>query len=266
MSWPGASAFAATVVLALVGCVEVEEPPPGEILLPATDRDYTFPFTTALAGSGKQAVTRLAIAGNVGTVDLLGRSLPVLIYEFGPWPEIGVDVYQGLAVGRNYWYVVFAYCEGTQLDGVWIEGTDGQPMEWEPMTGSCSHTTQSTTRTISFPVVDMPYPVMEHGYTFSGGSLAYDGDNPGTVRLGAADMVLLPFEGVDCRDCPGGGPGGWWELHALFYDPTLHRACFGIFYMEPGVPDRVLLEYSLTLPNLAHIAGAAEFTATWTTP
>jgi len=76
-------------------------------------------------------------------------------------------------------------------------------------------------------------------------------------------MILLPFESVDCRSCPG-ADGGWWELHALLYDPGRKLACFGVFYMlQPG---QVELHYSISLPDLSDTGSGASFTATWTTP
>jgi len=263
---PLAWILVASVGVAACGDDGISVPDAGEeprIIVPATHVDYRLPFTFDADGFGSQAIAGISVDGSVGTIGVLAEQLPILVFSWGPWPEAGVNVYQGLIVAADRWYTSFFYCREGRFWSVWLEGTDSFPLGSELARGDCVRAAGAVTRSVDFPAVDMAYPKLEPGYTFSGDSLRYDGVHPGLVRLGGVDMVLLPFESVDCSQCPGGGGEGWQELHALIYDPGAQRACIGIFYME--VPGTITMAYTITLPDLSD-PGGARFTADWETP
>jgi hypothetical protein len=234
------------------------------ITLPPTSGTLDLPFTIALSGSGTGTVGQISIVDGAGVVSVHGRSIDAVVYERQPWPEFGYTLYQMLAVDDDAWYVLWAYCDGQTLEHFYYEGTDGTALDTEPATGTCAGTDQASTVSVNLPAVDMPTPETDLGFTFLGAELELDGVNAGRVHIAGRDMVLLPFESVDCTSVCGAG--SWHELHALLWDREAGRACFGIFYMTVGMDDRVALTYSLTLPDLSDPAGYTVFDAMWDVP
>lgn len=231
----------------------------------ATDQPLPLDFTVAISGGGTNRVGDIDVTSATGSVIINGASYQVVSYEMQPWPGFGYTLFQTLAVRSDAWYVLWFYCDGSVLSGLYSEGTDGAALRYEPATGSCLFSSTPSQPQVQLPAVDMPYPPHAAGFTFAGAALTLDGSAPGSVSLGADTMVLLPFESVDCTTACGADPG-WWELHSILYDPINGRACFGIFYMFPDRPNQVDLTYSLTLPNLSDPAGYTTFTAIWGVP
>lgn len=234
------------------------------ITLPPTSGTLDLDFSISLSGAGTNTVGQISMVDGAGTVRVHGREVDAVVYERQPWPEFGYTLYQILAVADDAWYVLWAYCSGQTLEHFYFEGTDGTSLDTEPATGTCAGTDVPSTTQVDLPAVDMPLPETDLGFTFLGADLDLDGVNPGTVHIAGRDMVLLPFESVDCTGVCGAG--SWYELHAILWDRDAGRACFGIFYMTIGTDDRVALTYSLTLPDLTDPAGYTTFAATWGVP
>lgn len=194
----------------------------------------------------------------------MGAATSLVVYEHQPWPSMGLELFQALAVTDERIYVVWFYCAGATLQHLWTEGTDGAPLEYEVATGACSYSETPSAAAVTLPAISMPLPALEPGFTLSGPAVEYDGTSPGVVRLADVEYTLLPFkDSVDCTDC---GEPGWWELHALLWDERGARLCFVIVYLWADDPEHALLTYSLTLPELSDPAGYALLSATWTAP
>lgn len=268
------------VVLLVLGCLacggEVEDDPvdaapPGadasteRIVVGATDATLELDADIDVTGAGSSLVGVIEVSGGVGEVVVDGDSLPAFVYEVQPWPDAGYTLLQALAVAPDRWYVLWFYCQDGTMTGVYTEGTDGTALAWEEGTGTCILDSGPVTPSIVLPAVDMPWPPLVTGWTASGPELDLPGAGPGTVRIGAVDYQVLPFETVDCTEVCG--TPGWYELHALLYDPAAGRACFAIFYFQLDRPGQVTVSYSVTLPDLSHPAGSGlVLPADWTVP
>lgn len=232
------------------------------IVLPATDAALALPFTASILGQGSARVGAIDLVGGVGEVTIDGAVTAIATHERQPWDEFSLTLFQGLAVAPDRWHVLWFYCEGDALTGLYLEGTDGAPLSYEGASGSCNDLAAPSTPQVRFPAVDMAIPSLAPGFVASGPDLGLVDGEAGWVRLGGAPpLIVLPFDRVDCTtEC---GSPGWWELHAILWDPGLQRACFAIFYFREGDPD-VLVTYSLTLPDLSDPAGVTELAAAWT--
>lgn len=228
------------------------------IVADATDASITLDFDVTLTGSGSSFVGSVDVRGATGTIVLGGETFPVLAYERQPFDEY--VLFQMLAVSTDRWFVVWAYCVGTDLAYFYFEGTDGTELAYEPASGICADGPGPLTTAVQFPAIDLPLPTLYEGFTIDGPSVQVPSGAPGTVDLGDV-LTVLPFEAVDCTvDC---GAPGWRELHTLLWDQANGRVCFGIFYLFEDDPE-VLLAYSLTLPDLSDPAGDVALPAEWT--
>jgi hypothetical protein len=228
------------------------------IVVAATDASITLDFDVAITGSGTSFVGDIDVQGATGTAVLDGETFSVLAYERQPFAEY--VLYQMLAVSTDRWFVVWAYCVGTDLTYFYFEGTDGTALDYESASGVCAEAPGPIEVEVQFPSVDMPIPNLYEGFTIDGPAVQVPSGAPGTVDLGVVHTVL-PFEAVDCTvDC---GAPGWRELHTLLWDQVSGRVCFGIFYLFEDDPE-ILLAYSLTLPDLSDPAGDVALPAEWT--
>lgn len=231
------------------------------IVAGATDGQLALPFTFGATGQGTSDIGAVSLDDGAGTVQVKGHDVASLAYQrqpFGQW-----TLYQVLGVETDRLWVLWLYCNQGSLQFVYLEGTDGTPMHYEQAMGTCAEPAGSSAAHAVFPAVDMPLPTPLAGYTLTGPDISLPGAAPGHVKLGAQDLVLLAFEDVDCtQNC---GTPGWREIHTLLWDPEGKRVCFAIIYLfQPGQP--LLIEYSLTLPDLTDPAGQTQLDATFTTP
>jgi hypothetical protein len=233
------------------------------IVIPAT-RGLVSADTVTLSGSGTSDIGEVAITNGVGTVRIGGQDVPALVYERQPF---GADtLYQTLAVSADRIHVLWFYCQAGGMTNAFYEGTDGTEVTNETASGTCADTLASASQPVSFPAVDMPTPPLVTGYTVTGPDLSIPSGAPGWVNMGSTWTVLV-FEDVDCTSCEA---QGWYELHALLWDPGAPALLYGVFYLfSPGTP--VGLDYlSPILPTLGtpyeNANDNAGFTATFTTP
>jgi hypothetical protein len=232
----------------------------GSIAVAATSGTLELPFSLDAVGAGTSTIGAVEISGAVGSIVIDGASLAAVAYERQPF-DVYV-LYQLLAVDEDRLFVVWLYCQGAELVHLYWEGTDGTALDQEMASGSCDGVEAASTAQVALPAVAMEYPATLQGYSIDGPLVHLDGQGAGSLDLGAGPMVVLPFEDVDCSDCPG---GPWSEVHTLLWDPAGARLCFAIFYLfSPGDP--VVLTYSLTLPDLSDPAGQTELEATFSVP
>jgi hypothetical protein len=235
------------------------------IVLGATDATLELDVDIGVSGAGSSLVGAIDVSGGVGDVVVAGDPVPAFVYEVQPWPDAGYTLLQALAVAPDRWYVLWFYCQDGTMTGVYAEGTDGTPLAWEEGTGSCSLGNGPLRSAVSLPAIDMPWPPLVGGWMASGPDLDLPGEGPGTVRIGAVEYQVLPFETVDCTEVCG--TPGWYELHVLLHDPAAGRACFAIFYFQLDRPGEVTVSYSVTLPDLSHPAGSGlVLAADWSVP
>lgn len=183
--------------------------------------------------------------------------LPVLVYEeqpFGEW-----TLYQSLAVAPDGWTVIWFYCSEGMLTDVYFETTTGLPLQYELASGTCDIVPGSSETEVSFPGTEFALIYNGEDFSIDGADIAVIGGQLGTVVLDGIEHVLAPFETVDCADCGG---AGWFEVHAILWDPVAVRACFAIFYLLPDA-DEVQMTYAMCLPDLVDPMGSIFLPAKW---
>jgi hypothetical protein len=220
-----------------------------------TDSDFS------VAGAGSSTIGRFSVTHGAGTIELAGRQVAAASYQRQSFPDL--NLYQTLAVEKDRLWVLWFYCSTTNgsLTGIYYEATDGTPVTFEAASGTCQDSNQTSTVDVQFPAFDLVVPPLLPGFTIDGPDVHLDGAAPGTVTLGGARLTVLVFNTVDCSGC---GTPGWTELHALLWDPTAGRVCFGIFYLFSNDHGAVELAWSLTLPELIDPADHLIMPANWT--
>jgi hypothetical protein len=236
-------------------------PLPDRIKVGATRGQLALPFSLDADGEGNGPIGSIAVTDDTGTIEIDGASLPFVAYERQPFsPYV---LYQGLAVASDRIYALWLYCLEGQLAYVYFEGTDGTPIDYVTVAGSCNGTETASTADVALPAIDMQLPPLLDGYAIDGPNVHLASGQPGTIDFGGGDpLTILAFDEVDCSRC---GAAGWREVHTLLWDPMALRICFAIIYLfEPGDP--ILVTYSLTLPTLTDPAGNTKLDATWSAP
>jgi hypothetical protein len=227
----------------------------GPVVAPQIDKPHQIPFTFSTVGTGSSFVGSVSVNDGVGTVQLGNANVPVVVYEKQPFKDF--TLYQSLAIASDRWYVVWFYCLGGDLQGVYYESTDGTAITTEGASGACVEGDQPNGAPVMLPASEIAYPSLEQGFSVDGPAVSYDGSGPGAITLGGVDYALLPFTSVDCTLC--GGPG-WWELHSLLWNGS--SACFAILYLQNG-SDPMQLDYALCLPGLDDPFGAVLLDGSW---
>lgn len=215
-------------------------------------------FRVSIVGNGELSVGAIDITDDVGTVEIDGEVRPVLVYERQPWPSAGYVLYQGLAVADTSWTVLWFYCDDTGLAHVYVESTDGIPLQTVLATGTCEYQSLGLR-------VPVELPGTEFQVIYEGDELAIDGPDIsvhagelGSIVLGGVPFVVAPFETVDCSACDS---PGWYEVHVVLWDPEAQRAGFAVVYLESTGHARIT--YGITLPDLSDIVGDTIFDARW---
>lgn len=230
------------------------------VVVPETDGTLELDFTLDAEGAGTDRVGAISVIEDDALIEVDGESLVGVTYQHQDWAKFGYDLFQVLLVGPDRWVVVWLYCTDAVLTNLYSVSTDGTELVEEAAEGTCSFLAQDTSAQVSLPATDMTFDTLVNGYRVTGDDLHIDGDAPGILKLGADEMNVLVFQDVNCSSVCG--DPGWFELHAILWDPAAARACFGIFYLyEDDRP--VLFTYSLTLPELYDPAGNAQIDATW---
>lgn len=233
---------------------------PVSLSIAATVGSLAVPFDFSISTVGEVTVD---VTHGVGTVQRgNGPALSAFTYERIVWgpSEPGLVLYQLLAVGAEDWQVVYVYCQGAEVSGVYSEATNA-PLVLLEATGSCAgESTAETTEQVNLPADNLLLDGLEQAVSVSGPSLQLGPDAVGTMTLSGAAWSVYPFNFVDCSSSCG--TPGWYELHSIFWSPG--QTCFGIYYLFPNTPDYEQLSYAVCLPDLSDpTGGGATFDSSW---
>jgi hypothetical protein len=265
VSSESANASSTTAVASTEGDATAEStttgaPDPGVPMVEPTDGTFVFDPRVGLSGVGSLHVGEIDLVDGFGTVVVDGESLPALVHHeqpFGEW-----TLYQALAVAPNGWTLLWFYCRDAELTDVYLEGTSGLQLEYEGAKGVCAIEPGPVEVAVQFPASELA--IVDHADPFAidGPELSVANGQLGTATIGGQDWVVAPFETVDCTACGG---AGWYEVHAVLWDPMGERACFSILYLRgPGATgEDVQITYALSLPDLDDPIGNVVLDATW---
>jgi hypothetical protein len=223
---------------------------PAGIAVAATHGELSLDFGVDIRSSG------VDVRGSIGSF----QGLPLVVYEQQPWPELGYTLYQGLAVGTDAWRLVWFYCSRGKLLAVYDETTSGGGPQGMTSTGDCVVRDEPRLASVDLPAATLSLVNRVGEYTIIGSDIVLGCGAPGRMRVGEHNLEWFPFGAVDCRGC---GSPGWRELHTILWDGERGGASFAILYLVS--PGQVLLQYSLSLPDLVD-PGPMQFNAAWTAP
>jgi hypothetical protein len=229
--------------------------------VPASNGTLRLPFDVAIGGDITGMNMSVSVIHDVGTLSIGANQYPVVVYQQIPWSNFTQTLYQALAVLPDHWAVIWFYCMGNRLTNIEYEDTRGAPIAVYDATGSCTSTMAPIDAAVSVPSSAPALGPLVKGFRVSGTTLTYDGSAPGVMTLDGRPWMLHPFNLVDCSTACG--TPGWFELHALYWDPASSQTCFGILYLEMATPDSVRLEYSICLPDLAMVPSPQTIPSAW---
>jgi hypothetical protein len=253
---------------------DVADAPPDAITVPPSNAIWHAKEDVTFDGKGTGDLGFIKITHGVGTIVFKGETVPAFFYTSTSAPP-GTDDAGTFAGDRDFEIVA---ATPTRLIATWItchddvtltyvyfESTDGPQTSTErSATGTCTIVETPTDEAISLPALALPYPALVTGFTMTGAQIGYDGSAAGTATVAGAATQVYPFHEIDCSKC---ATPGWWELHALFYDPTSASLSFGILYLAQARPDLVELAFLVRFPEVDNPIGEQlDYTATWTTP
>lgn len=220
------------------------------LVVDATFASVSADFTANISGTVGAPLGEAVLTDNVGYVVVDGEQLPTFGYRRQEWNEFGLVLVQSLAVREDAIFPLWFYCTGSQLDGVYVQGTDGMPSTWIPASsGTCDIESAPATTAVELPDLRLPHPAPDHAFEVTGELNISPGEN-GTFTSDGRDWQVFGFETIDCTmEC---GMPGWWELHAILWEEVTRELCFSIFYLFEG--DREMsVSYSICLPSLTDI-------------
>lgn len=230
--------------------------------VPAAAATLPLAFDVAIQGEMAGTTMAVSVSHDSGTLQIGGRTYPIVVYEQIPWSGFSLTLYQAIAVLTDRWAVIWFYCRGSTLTGIDYEDTLGAPLAAFDAAGTCSVAMQSVNAQVTAPASMLTLDSLVRGFAVTGATLSYDGSSPGTMAFGGRSWQVYPFNLIDCSTkC---GSPGWYELHSIFWDTSASETCFGIFYLQSQAPGSVLLEYSICLPDGA--MPASSFPSHWSHP
>jgi len=237
----------------------------GEVPVAATSTTMpSFLRVTAHTTSDEGGIGVDIVDGR-GTVSYEGRGpIPAFIFEEIPWGLIDRTLYAGLGILDGVWYPFWLYCTDdgqlTDFDG---EMTDRDVAVLSSVHGTCVPSAPLAGGGLDLPAHTLRNVALSCGYTVTGapGQLPIDlgSSRAGTALAAGHAATVLPFHTVDCREnC---GTPGWYELHAIVFDPSTQWAAFGVFYLDES--KFVLAGNGVQLPAASDF-GEFYQGATWT--
>jgi hypothetical protein len=207
------------------------------------------------SAAGTKTIGKLALHQGVGSVQLRGKALTLLLYQQSPpWPGTGQIDYQGIAVNKSEWYIFFVRCGAGKVTWIYYEDANGvgglQDEEAGADANQClasSELAGSADPSVKIPKISIRAPAPTSEWSISGPTLSYTAGVGGnfTASNGMGYRVY-PFKTVDCSACES---PGWYEIHSLFYNASEEQLCFGIIYLHPN-NGKINIAYSLCLPDL----------------
>ncbi len=212
----------------------------GEIAVAATSVAMSprVPQVTAHTTSDKGGIS-VDIVDGVGTVSYEGRGpIPAFLFSEIRWDFIDRTLYAGLGIADGVWYPFWLYCSDdgrlTDFDG---EMTDRDVAVLTTVEGTCTLAGNRATP-LEIPAHSLRNVALSCGFTVtttpaSTQALELAGSRAGTATFGTGLGIVLPFHTVDCRvSC---GDPGWYELHAVVWDPVTQAAAFAIYYFQDEI-------------------------------
>lgn len=270
---PGVAAFVSFTVTigVLTGFTGCERPPlcpdvsfGTEIPVPATNLTIPpiFAPIDATTTSAPSGVT-VSIASNQGTVAFGGRGpFPAFIYERVSFAAADSTLYAGLGIGDGAWFPFWLYCSSdgrlTAIDGEMTDLDLGLSYE---VAGTCSTENVAPTAPVVIPAHTLHPVALTCGFMVSAAGanqLDLSGGIPGTMTFVGDSAVVLPFHTIDCRT--GCGSPGWYELHAIMWDPIQSVVAFEIFYLDAA---GVVASNGIELPSGNLLEGDQFPNAVW---
>ena len=223
---------------------------------PGTEGTLALDFRLDAVGQGPDRLDWVSLLDAAGTLELDGVNYATFAYLTHAWEGTGYQLYDLVSIAENgsNLAVTYLYCQGDELPYAYTESFV-HPMDWEATEGACDGAAEPSVTTASLPPLRATPPPFDPGVRIDGDQVAFDGSE-GHMRLDGHDRALMPFDTVDCTDCPG---GPWLEVHSLLVGTD--DACFGILYLYPDDPDYVQLAYGICLPSLTRLD--AWFYAPW---
>lgn len=216
-------------------------------------------FRVSIVGNGELSVGAIDITDDFGTVEIDGEARPILVYERQPWPAQNYVLYQGIAVADTSWTVLWFYCNDSgELANVYVESTDGIPLQTVHATGTCEHQSLGLRVPVELPGTEFQVIYEGDEVAIDGPDISIHAGELGSIVLGGVPFVVAPFETVDCSACDS---PGWYEVHIVLWDPAAQRAGFAVVYLESTGHARIT--YGITLPDLSDIVGDTTFDARW---
>lgn len=229
--------------------LEGEEPGDSAVAPEGTEGELALAFSLDASGAGEDRVDSVELLDAAGTLELNGVGHAAIAYQDHDWAETGYHLYDLVSVaedGSNL-AVTYLYCAGEELPYAYTESFL-HPMDWEVAHGTCDGTPTASVAAVSLPALSAEPTPIETGITFTSGEPA-----DGVVTLDGVTRSIVPFNQVDCSDCPG---GPWYELHTMLQGAD--DQCFAILYLYPDDPTFTTVEYTLCLPTLARPTGTVE--------
>jgi hypothetical protein len=222
---------------------------PAVAVAPATSGALELSFSLDVSAEGRDRLSEVALATDVGGLALDGAAHAAVAYQDHDWESAGYHLYDLLSVAEDGTDlgVTYLYCDGEDVPYAYTESFD-LPMDWESASGSCVGEQVETDASVELPALRVTPEAVPTGVTFEDGEMA-----GGDVTLDGTTRTWIPFNTVDCTDCPG---GPWYELHSLLVGDS--EACFAIAYLFPDDPTFAQWEYGLCLPSLSRPAGVVE--------
>jgi hypothetical protein len=211
----------------------------------ATGAETKLSFSLNATGEGALKVKSLSIDTNLGSLSLSGAPHTGVAFESHAWTDAGWDIYDVLSIaddGSNL-AVTFLYCQGTALTHFYVESFTDK-IQVETATGTCEVAQQETAVKVSLPALKALPAALDTGITIDGTDIHLDAAG-GTVTLGSQSWQLVPFNTVDCTQCPG---GPWFEIHSMLLGDQ--QGCFTILYLYPDDKTKLQAAYTMCLPSL----------------
>lgn len=184
---------------------------------------------------GPAGVT-VSIVDGQGTIAFEGRGpISAFIYGREPFQAAQRILYLGLGIEDGTWFPFWLYCaDDGRLTEFYGEMTDRDVGVLETVEGTCSPTADFREMPIEIPAHSLRHVALTCGFSATSTPAAdridLHGSRAGRMDLAGIPSTVLPFHAVDCRTTCG--PRGWYELHAIVWDPVAQTVGFTIFYLD----------------------------------
>jgi hypothetical protein len=235
---------------------------PARLTLRAADTSLSDRIPAySLAGWGTAYVGAFQLHESVGTIEMMGRTLPAVVVAESAFSEQAIILHQIYALSDDGFFVVWTYCSAGTIDLVYILDSRDGSGRFDGASGTCDDVQRASATPVRFPGADLPWPRVHTGFEVNGRSLQLHAAAPGAVHYGGTVRAAVPFAVIDCSLCDA--KGGWYELHSLLWDPGNGSVVLGIFYLIAKDDSHVLFEYAIDLGTLQRVTGAT-YAADWT--